>query len=350
MPLHSIIADDIATVVSAPLPWDRFKNATVVISGAAGYLPAYMVETLLRLNDEKLNRPCRIIGLVRNLARARTRFVHHEGREDLQLLEQDICNPLQWSGDADFIIHAASQASPKYYGSDPVGTLAANTIGTHNLLQLARDRSVKSFLFFSSGEIYGRMPDNAGAIREADGGYLDPTDVRACYAEGKRAGETMCVSHWHQFQTPCRIVRPFHTYGPGMTFDDGRVFADFVANIVRGENITLTSDGSARRAFCYLADAVAGFFHTLLKGEPGRAYNVANPACDFSIRELAEILVTLFPEKKLKVILSDATPQPGYLPSRVAHCLPDISQIKSLGWRPSISVPVGFRRTVQSYL
>lgn len=350
MPLSPIVKEDIAAIAGADLPWATFQNSTVVISGAAGYLPSYMVETLLYLNDQNPGDSCQVVGLVRNLEKARRRFEHHADRPDLALTDQDICDRLLWAGAADFVIHAASQASPKYYGSDPVGTITANTLGTANLLRLARERGARGFLFFSSSEVYGRLPEGKTAMAEDDIGFVDPTDVRSCYAEGKRAGETLCVSYAKQHSIPCRIVRPFHTYGPGMALDDGRVFADFVANIVRGEDIALKSDGSARRAFCYLADAVTGFFTALLKGEAGRAYNVANPDGDLSIRELADLLVELFPEKTLKVVHAEGTITPGYIPSPVAACLPNIDRMAALGWRPSTNVRDGFLRTVKSYL
>lgn len=349
MDFHRIVREDIETVLSAELPWGNFANTTVLISGAAGYLPAYMVETLLHLNDSDPARACKVVALVRNPARARERFSHCLDRVDFEIFEQDVCNRINWKGEADFIIHAASQASPKYYGTDPVGTIAANTLGTHHLLALARDRGAIGFLYFSSSEVYGENY-RATALSEDAAGSVDPTQVRSCYAEGKRAGETFCVSYAHQHDVPCRIVRPFHTYGPGMRLDDGRVFADFVANVVRNENIVLKSDGSARRAFCYLSDAVGGFFHVLLKGETAEAYNVANPGGGMSIRELAELLVSLYSEKKLKVEIDQLSKPAGYIASSVSRCLPDITKISNLGWMPVVSVSDGFRRTVQSYL
>ena len=126
--------------------------------------------------------------------------------------------------------------------------------------------------------------------------WIRPT-FRSCYAEGKRLGETMCASWWHQHRVAAMIARPFHTYGPGMRLDDGRVFADFVADVLARRPIRMASDGSARRAFCYVADAVAGFFAVLLMGEPGQAYNVGNERGETSIRDLAQLLVGMFPAR-----------------------------------------------------
>lgn len=345
--MNSIIAEDLKNIVSTNLTWQQFEGKTVLISGANGFLPAYIVETLLFLNDTLFREKAKVIGVVRNKTKASFRFSSYQARDDLQLIVQDISIPIELDKKIDYIIHAASQASPKYFGVDPVGTLVPNILGTYHLLELARKKHVEGFLYFSSGEVYGR---NDELVAEGDYGYLDPTDIRSCYAESKRMGETMCVSWLHQFAVPAKIVRPFHTYGPGMSLDDGRVFADFVADIINNRNIVIKSDGKARRAFCYLADAVTGFFTILLNGENGHAYNVGNDQSEVSISELAEKLVNLFPEKGLKVVKQEFEKTQGYIKSGLSRHCPNISKIRDLGWQPKISIEEGFSRTIRSFL
>jgi UDP-glucuronate decarboxylase len=345
---RSILEEDLERIISFDLPWEKFRNSTVLISGANGFLPAYMVDTLLHLNAVR-DFNIKVIGLVRSKDKALRRFSDHIERSDLKFIVQDVSNPIECSDKLDYIIHAASQASPKYYGTDPVGTLSANILGTHNLLKLAHKNHLRGFLFFSSSEIYGQVDSPQTFTREDQYGYLDPTNLRSCYAESKRMGETMCVSWFHQYDIPTRIVRPFHTYGPYMALDDGRVFADFVANIVQERDIVMKSDGTATRAFCYLADAVQGFFTILLKGENGQAYNIGNPQGEVSILQLAKQLVSLFPEKGLKVIQQNELSQ-KYMKSDVSRNSPDISKIKGLGWNPNTSIEVGFKRTIESFL
>ena len=163
--------------------------------------------------------------MVRNRENFVKRFTHLLSDPNLTLLVQDVSAPIHLALPHHFIIHAASQASPKYYGVDPVGTLSANVLGTMHLLDLARHHPVISFLYFSSGEVYGETA--SVPTKESDYGYLDPTSVRSCYAESKRMGENMCVSYHKQYDVPAKIVRPFHTYGPGMKLDDGRVLRGF---------------------------------------------------------------------------------------------------------------------------
>jgi nucleoside-diphosphate-sugar epimerase len=345
---HSVIDLDFETIIEQDLPWEKFSGSTVLITGANGLIPSYMVDTLMFLNQRQLlDEPVHILALVRNEKYARERFSAYQDDTHLELLVQDVCEPVHRIGNVDFIIHAASQASPKYYHVDPVGTLSANIMGTRNILELGREKSVQSFLFISSGEVYGEVTEACIPTRENDGGYLDPMSVRSCYAESKRMAETMCVCWHHQYGVPVKVARPFHTYGPGMKLDDGRVFADFVSNIVRRKDIVMTSEGRHIRSFCYLSDATAGFFTVLLKGKDAEAYNIGNPDAAISIAELAETLVSLFPEYGLTVVRAERSTH--YVQSTIEKNVPNISKAMELGWHPSIGIAEGFLRTINSY-
>jgi nucleoside-diphosphate-sugar epimerase len=330
---------------SYDIPWVELKDKTVLITGASGFLATYMIKTLLYLNTSLLN--VRIIAICRNRDRFQKTFGEYLNSDNIEFIEQDICQPLQIERPVDFIIHAASQASPKYYESDPVGTLSANTIATMQLLEFAKISNVKGFLYFSSSEVYGEV--KIIPTKETDFGYLDPMAIRSCYAESKRMGENMCVAWSHQHGVPTKIARPFHTYGPGMKLDDGRVYADFVASVVKGNDIEVKSDGLARRSFCYLADAVAGFWIVLFKGGNAQAYNVGNPEGEISIRDLANLVAGLSLEKKINVTFKQRDSSEGYTASPVSITCPDISKIKALGWKPITSLKDGFSKTIESY-
>lgn len=345
--MNPIIQEDVNKILSADLPWHLFKNKTVVVSGAGGFLPAYMVECLAELNRRQGN--IRIIGLVRNVEKATARLSHLL-QDGVELFHHDISLPLP-SGfpRADYVIHAASQASPKFYGIDPVGTLKANSMGTAYLLDYAKDSKAEGFLFFSSGDVYGQPLLADQSLTETDFGYLDPVEVRSCYGESKRIGETMCASWAKQYGLHTTIVRPFHTYGPGMALDDGRVFADFVADILGNRDIHLKSDGSAIRLFCYLADATLGFFTVMLKGQSGGAYNVGNPDAETSIAQLAQTLVELFPEKKLSVVFENRDISSVYMKSPIHRSCPSIKKVNDIGWNPICGIQEGFKRTISSF-
>lgn len=345
---NRIIREDLKFIAADSVDWERFTGKNILISGAAGFLGSYLVESLLFLIESGRIWQTGIYAVVRDERKAKARLASYIDHPQLHILAGDVNLPIDIPVPLHFIIHAASQASPKYYGTDPVGTLNANVLGTSQMLSLAVANPVESFLYFSSGEVYGSLEPEQIPTRESDMGFLDPMQVRSCYAESKRMGETMCVSWMHQYKVPVKIVRPFHTYGPGMPSGDGRVHADFVEDIVHGRNIVMRSDGSAIRAFCYVADATKGFFRVLLQGKDGEAYNVGNNHCEMSIKDLAGTLVRLFPEKHLSVMQS-APALSGYLPSRVSRISPDIAKIKSLGWIPVTGIEEGFHRTVESY-
>lgn len=346
---NKIIQEDLKNIFQSDIDWERFFNCTILITGASGFLPAYLVESLLYLNYINPKNNIKIIALVRNIENAKSRFKSYVDNINLRFVVQDVSTTIEVEEDIHYIIHAASQASPKYYGIDPVGTLKANVLGTLNLLDMAVSKNVLSFLYFSSGEVYGEVDVEQVPTKESEYGYLDPTQVRACYGESKRMGENICVSYFHQYGVPAKIVRPFHTYGPGMKLNDGRVYADFVADILANKDIVLHSDGTAKRAFCYLSDATIGFLRVLLNGENGEAYNVGNPNQEYSILQLAEQLVELYPAKNLKVIKHVANEGTSYLQSPIKRNSPDINKINKLDWTPKISVKEGFERTIESY-
>ena len=348
--LNKVILEDIKYITGSKLPWHTLAGKTVMVTGAGGMLPSYMVDTLLYLNDLGVGDNINVIGIARNRDRALKRLGQYEKRNDFSLVIQDICTPVNLNLKIDYIIHAACQASPKYYNLDPAGILWTNVKGMQNLLEFAEKNKVEAFLYFSSSEIYGEVNEYNGSIKEADRGYIDPLDTRNCYAESKRLCETMCMSWFHQFGVPVKIVRPFHTYGPGLSLNDGRVFADFVSDIVHGRNIFVKGDGSTIRSFCYLADAALGYFTVLLKGDTAQAYNIGNDQCVVSILELAKLLASLIPEKQLKVIVNNDQNPGLFLKDRVVKSCPDLSKIRALGWEPVYTMKEGFERTIRSFL
>ena len=348
--LQRVLKEDTTAVLSRNLPWYKLSGLTVAVTGAGGFLGGHLVRALLRLYAEgRVDRPVQVLAVVRDIARGRQQLGALADHPHLELRTwnlNDIAVPDL--GNCHYVLHAASQASPRFYGSDPVGTLLPNTVGTASLLQALKCcPDPRGLLFVSSSEVYGKV-DGDSTLVEDRYGDLDPATVRACYAESKRLGETLCVA-WHkQHGLSTYIVRPFHTYGPGLLAGDGRVFADFTYNVVRGEDLVMTSDGSAERAFCYVSDAIAGFFTVLLTGQPATPYNVANPAGVLSVMELAELLVRLCPEKGLKVVRSLPAEGRDYLASTISRLIPDVQRLWGLGWSAHISPSLGFRRMIEA--
>ena len=263
----------------------------------------------------------------------------------VSLVHHDLCEPWQLE-DVDFIIHAASLASPEYYKTMPVEVAEPNAIGTYHLLRLAKEKNVQSFLFFSSGDVYGKLAEGAGEIHERDVGAADPLDLLSCYGGSKRMGETWCRLFFVEYGVNAKIARIAHTYAPTMDVEgDPRVFSSFMKCVKDGTDIVMHSDGSACRPFCYIADAVSAFFLILFEGAAGEAYNVSNDRAFLSIRELAEILVKLRPELGLKVIAKERPKGAAYLENNFNKAnRPSADKLRELGWQCRFDAAAGFAR------
>ena len=347
---NNIISEDLNLITQSLLPWFKFSDKTIMVTGGGGFIGSYLVKSLLHIG-EKFDLNLRVICVAREIESVNTRLFNYLYLKNFEVFLHDFSFPLPEDFPiADFIIHAASKASPKFYGVDPVGTLLPNSIGTMYLLNHALISKSKKFLFISSSEVYGNPINSESLVNEKDYGYLDPMDLRSCYAESKRLGETMTVAWGSQYDIHSNVVRPFHTYGPGLFLNDGRVYADFVSDVVNNRDIVLKSDGSAQRSFCYVSDVVIGILTVLLNGKKNEAYNVGNPATVLAIEDLASILVNLFPKKKLKVKFKMNTENVNYLKSPVTRCCPSIEKLKALGWSPKIGIEEGFNRTIKSFV
>ncbi|MGE4232306.1 MAG: NAD-dependent epimerase/dehydratase family protein [Bacteriovoracia bacterium] len=344
---NSVIEDDLKFISSTDLPWETFANKTVLVTGANGFLPSYMVETLIYLSEKK-GISVNIIGLVRNIEKAKKRFAKYLHLPYFRLKVQDVCAPLDHEGRVEYIIHAASLATPKFFSNYPIETILPNTTGTANMLEFAAHSRCEGFLFFSTTGVYGFNEPKKYPLKEDCFGELDPMSLASVYVESKRMGENMCVAWMKQKGVPVKIVRPAITYGPGILLDDGRSFADFIAAILNRKDIELYSDGRAIRNFCYIADAIVGFFTVMLKGQVGEAYNVATDH-EISIIDLANLLVQkVFPERNLKVVMKSDNKK-EFLRMNFPRTTVDITKARKLGWKLSFSIEEGFRRTVKSF-
>lgn len=327
--------------------WSRFEGTAVLVTGACGMLPSYMIWMLIYLNEYECF-DIHITALCRDAGKASALFGEYARRNYFHILTADVTEEIHLEGKLDYIIHAASPSGSQYFGKDPVGVITPNVLGTRNTLELAREKNVQGYLYFSSGEVYGMLEKEI--ICEEDSGYLDPMNIRSCYAGSKRLGETLCKAYSHQYGVRAMVVRPCHTYGPTVNLErDARVFSGFVSNVLEGEDLLIKSDGLAVRNFCYLYDAALAYFKVLVDGAAGEAYNVSNPACQISIRGLAEILIGLYPEKGLKIVY--ANHDDVYLedPNK-KQSLISIEKLQGLGWSPKYSLEEGFRRTIESLI
>lgn len=338
---------DISEITSAKLAWDRFKGKTVLITGAGGFIGYYMVLTFLLRND-LYNDNTKIVALVRNEQRAKDKFGSLLGRDDITLCVQDVSEKIR-AEKADFVIHAASQASNIQFENDPVGTINANLAGTVNVLDFAKESNSEAALIISSLKVYGVVHNGKNFLSESDIGYVDFTSYKNCYAVGKRASETLAASYSKQYGMQVKVARPSYIYGASSLNDD-RVWAQFIANVVRRENILLKSNGAANRSFCYVSDTVTALLFILLNGETALPYNISYEKSDTTIRNFAKTACEVFPERN--ITLSFANPEDEAEPSVSVSALSptpeimDSSRLQALGWKPMVDLKEGIRRAV----
>ena len=291
------IYKDLWVILEADIPWRNLEDQSVLITGAGGFISYYLVCALLAKNDES-DSHIKVLGIVRNMERAREKYGDLLQRPDFKLYEQDVCEEFAMEEAADYVIHAASQASAWHFENDPVGTIQANLTGTVKALEYAKKSESRSTLLVSSLKVYGQVHDGSKILKEETVGYLDHTSYRNCYAQGKRAAETLAASYHKQHGMSVKIARPSYIYGPAR-LDDDRVWAQFIANVVKGESILLKSNGGAYRSFCYVADTAAALLLILLKGEDVQPYNISAEHSNITIRGFAKTAVEVFPEKGL---------------------------------------------------
>lgn len=264
----------------------------------------------------------------------------------MEIIQQSVSEPINTEVKFDYIFHTASPASPLIMKDDPVGTIAANTLGAYYTLDLAHKSGAKGYLFISSREIYGQPYEDQNEFTEDTYGFVDPLSPRSCYPEGKKAAETMCASFAQQYGLNVKIARLAHTYGPGMSIDDGRVQADFLRDVVNHRDIVLKSEGKPIRTYTYVSDAVAAMFYILLAADE-IVYNISSPESTVSIRQLAETLVEAYPERKLKLVfdIPESQKNTGTAPFTLGILNSD--KINAIGWLPKYSLKKGLMRTVK---
>ena len=347
--LQEVIYEDLEKAFSSDVPWENIRGKSIMITGAYGMIASYLVYMMIWLNEEK-NFGIHIIPVVRSKEKFINRFGEFANRDYMSVCISSLIDTNIYPGKIDYIIHAASLASPQHYSVRPVDVLTPNVIGTYQLLELAKEKQIKGFLFFSSGAIYGTVKKTHD-IEETDLGEIDPLNIQSCYGESKRMGETMCKAYKEQYGLPTKIARIWHTYAPTMDIDnDPRVFASFVKNIIHGEDIVMKSDGSSKRAFCYIGDALTAIFTIILKGNDGEAYNICNTSQFYSIKEFAQILASLRKDKQIKVVVHKRDDSENYTENPAQYEFPPSDRkLRELGWIPKYSVKEGFRQVVRAY-
>lgn len=302
----------------------------IAVSGGAGFIGSHLCERLISEDNE-------IICLDNFFTGRKENIEHLIGNKKFELIRHDIIQPIYL--EVDQIYNLACPASPVHYQFNPIKTIKCNTLGMINMLGLAK-RCKARILQASTSEVYGNPQEHPQ--NEKYWGNVNPIGIRACYDEGKRVAETLCMDYHRQNKVDVRIVRIFNTYGPKMNENDGRVVSNFIVQALDNMPITIYGDGSQTRSFQYVSDLIDGMIKMMNQNDFIGPVNLGNPD-EFKISELASRIIELTQSKSTITNL----PLPMDDPCRRK---PDISLAKEkLGWYPIVKLDEGLKRTIEYF-
>lgn len=312
--------------------FEELRNSKVLVTGATGLVGQALVRKLLVYGAD-------VIAVVRDLGKAISVF---GGDSTITFIVDNVTTLEVKKYDVNYIIHAAANTSSKAFINDPVGVINTALEGTKRTLEVARLSGVKGYVLLSTMEVYG-TPNTDEKIDELHGTNLNTMAPRSAYPESKRMCESLCASYASQYGVPAKVVRLTQTFGPGVRYNDGRVFAEFARCAIEGRDIVLHTKGETKRSYLYTEDAADAIVTVLLKGAIGEAYNAANENTYCSIYEMANLVANECAGGKIKVAFDEGdTRTYGYAPT--LHMNLDTRKLETLGWKAHCSIYVMFKR------
>lgn len=306
--------------------WKKLKNKTILLSGASGLIGRYIID-LIMLANYKLGINCKIVGLSLNIEKAKEYFDYFES-DLFDYIAQDICNPVNYEGKIDYVIHMASNTSPMQYAEFPIETINTNIIGCKNLLNLSCEKNVEKFIFISSFEVYGNV-NNISKIKENNYGSIDCTLLRSCYPESKRLAENMCIAYSSEKGVNTSIVRLSRVFGPTMNPDSTLSLSQFFKCGLDGKDIVLKSNGQQNYSYNYVGDVATAIIQVILEGVNCEAYNVSSEKFDCKLGKFAEY-VSEWSGTKVVYDLPNDLEKSGF--SNSVMTILDSSKLEKLNW------------------
>ena len=314
-----------------------------LITGATGLIGKALIHHLAESAD-----------CIYACCRSREKFDRCFGKYDVSHIIPvfgDICDLDIKNCDADYIIHAASSTASKDFVQKPVETIKTAVQGTINLLDQCKSKKIKGFVYLSSLEVYGQHnADVVKNITESGYGVIDPLAIRSSYSEAKRMCECLCAGYASEYGVPVKIARLAQTFGPGVLYDDNRVFAQFARSIIECKDIVLKTRGETIRNYCHTEDAVSAILTILEKGQIGTAYNIANKSTTISIADMAQLFCDLYPQSGSRVVfdIAENAGALGYNPTVKIQL--DSTALEALGWKAKFGLEEMIGALIRSFV
>ena len=341
--MNKTLTEDIKMLADQYRSVSELHGKRIMVTGATGLIGACLVRLLLMLN-RAYAAGISITAVVRDEAKAAGLFGPPDG-----LLEYYVCDFIDSSrflpeSSADYIVHLAGPTASRFFVDHPAETMLTVIGGTRAVLDYALRVNARAVVFVSSLEVYGIVTDDTTRLTESMLGSIDYTDPRSSYPAAKLAAEAMCQAYAREYGLPVRIARLAQTFGAGIAADDNRVFAQFARKVIDNENITLHTNGTLSRCYCYTTDAVCAILCLLTKGCNGEVYNVANEDTYTSIRDMAQMLCDTFMPGTSPVL--ELRQDMGYSPATKLRL--SAAKLRSLGWEPRYGLKDMFIRLIAS--
>lgn len=344
----AILLEDLRSIADSEMLDALQPQSVVLVTGSTGLIGSQIVKALA-LHSEQAEKQLRILALARNEEKAHGMFGALEQAGIVRIYCGDITALPEMDESIDYIIHGASATSSRYFVENPVETIVTALQGTRNVLELAKSKRVKKMVYLSSLEVYGTPAPGQELISETDLGYLDPMQVRSSYSEGKRMAECLCVAYAKEYGVPVTVARLSQTFGAGVSYNDGRVFAEFARCVIENRDIVLHTQGKTVRSYCYTTDAISAILCLMLHGQPAEAYNVTNMDTAISIRDMAEMFCSMAAGQiNVKIEIPEDVSSFGYNPEMIIRL--DSRKLQALGWKPTVGLGQMFERLIGSML
>ncbi|MDE7167423.1 MAG: NAD(P)-dependent oxidoreductase [Clostridia bacterium] len=317
-----------------------FEGSKILVTGASGLIGQALVKKLILHKGKK---PVEVYALVRNEEKARAVFSKLP-QEHLHYTVCDACGLKPENLGINYIVHGASKTASKDFVSEPVEVILNSVDGTKSLLEFARANPVKGFVYLSTMEVYG-APSTDEKIFEDHASTVDTMSVRSSYPESKRLCESLCSAYAAEYGVPAKVVRLTQTFGEGVDYNDGRVFAEFARCAIEGKDIVLKTKGETKRNYIDVQDTADAILTVLVKGVAGEAYNAANEETYCSILEMANLVAKEFGCGKIKVRIEEGdVAKLGYAPTLKMNL--STAKLQGLGWSASVNLKQSFERMI----
>lgn len=341
-----ILYEDLEKFADAMEYRQNLKGKHILITGATGLLGGLLIKGLCHLNRRwSLEDHIIIYAIARSQKKVQKVFQDYLSQHEINFYFMDLTLPVNIDSNIDYIIHSAGITVSKDFVERPVETIETTYLSAKHLLDFAYQKKVDSFIYLSTLEIYGFQKKEL--LTETDYGALDCLKVRSSYPEAKRMAECLCAAYGQEYGVPFCIARLAQTFGPGISEDDNRVFAQFAKSILNKKDIILHTQGTTKRSYCYTLDALKAIMLILLQGKKHEAYNIVNPDTYITIYDMAKLLCQTQLESGSNVIFCPKNEELfGYNPPVKINL--DVKKLQGLGWKPEVSLCEMFDRLIKS--